>query len=222
MRSYTTSLVLALAAAMLLAGGESTVSARNFSLSSRTFRTTWASLQFMSIDGRTNVRCAVTMEGSFHSSTIAKVVEALVGYVTRAIVKRPCVGGTVWALNGDANEVLGGNVSNTLPWHIKYDGFAGMLPDIRNVNLQIPEEAYLVRDTTFNLLCTYASARRSSGREILYVEWWTNGINWIWRLFVSGTGFKAGRETGCPQLTISGEGRPVAFGTTTELSPRLI
>jgi len=152
--------VTAIVATALLGIAVSAASAGRLSTSSQTFRATWAELTFS--DGVTAVRCRVTMEGSYHSRTIAKVLHGLVGFVTRVTVARPCNNGTVWAYNGsEVNEVLGGTVPNTLPWHITYKTFAGTLPNILEVRLLLMGVRFLVR-TPFGLLCNY----RSSGEGL--------------------------------------------------------
>ena len=112
-----------LAAVALLGLAVAQASANQLSLSSRTFRVTWSSLQ-MTPNGFEPVRCPVTLEGSLHSSTFGKIGGALLGYVTRA-VSGTCTGGTVTFLTG------------TLPWHVRYGSFAGVLPAISSLTLQL-------------------------------------------------------------------------------------
>ncbi|MGN6189500.1 MAG: hypothetical protein ACTHOE_11410 [Conexibacter sp.] len=121
MRNTARLVFAALAAALLLAAGVSTATARNFSLSSQTFRATFAELRFTA-EGGISITCRVTMEGSYHSRTIAKVREALVGSVTAVSVAHPCNGGEGFAFNGVERT------PNTLPWHLQYDSFEGTLP----------------------------------------------------------------------------------------------
>jgi hypothetical protein len=221
MHGHRARLFAAIVVAVLLAVCVGTASANRLSFSTRNFRTTWTSLEFRTSEGTTTVRCAVTMEGSYHSATISKVAESLVGYITRVAVRRPCTGGTVWAMNGDANEVLGGNVRNTLPWHVLYDSFTGTLPNIRGAVFEIPEASYLIRESTFGLLCEYIGRSRSSRAGILFYEWWieAGGRGW-WRYFV--VGFKASGTTGCPEIEVRGEGSATALGTTVTATLRLI
>jgi len=104
----------------LLATAVSTASANNLAVSNQNVRASWRSLEFVS--ALVTIRCPVTLEGSLHSRTIAKVAGALVGAVTRVAIKNEsCTNGTA-------------RVSN-FPWHITYESFGGRLPNIAEVNL---------------------------------------------------------------------------------------
>ena len=96
------------------------------SLSSATFKGTSAEGQFENETGGRGQRivCPVTLEGSFHRTTVAKVARSLVGHVTRATVNS-CSAGTMSVL------------TETLPWHVQYGGFAGTLPNMSSVSLSI-------------------------------------------------------------------------------------
>jgi hypothetical protein len=123
----------ALTAAFLLASAVATTSARSLSTSNQNIRATWSSLEFVA-PGLATIRCQVTLEGSFHRSTIQKSPGTLIGAITRAKVKRPCSGGEGWAANGLDVAPLG-RLNNTLPWHVTYEAFAGRLPAIEAVIL---------------------------------------------------------------------------------------
>ncbi|HKG03287.1 MAG TPA: hypothetical protein VKB03_08895 [Conexibacter sp.] len=126
MRTSVKLILTALAASLLLSAAISTASARSFSFSNQSFRGTWSSLEFASA---ATARCAVTLEGSFHSRTTVKNPRSLIGLITRAIVNRPCVEGTASAFNG-VERYNGITPANTLPWHVTYEGFTGTLPAI--------------------------------------------------------------------------------------------
>lgn len=69
------------------------------------------------------VSCPFTLEGSFHSRTLSKVSEALIGYVTRAAIAEGfCRGGRARFL------------TEGLPWHMRYESFTGTLPFITTVS----------------------------------------------------------------------------------------
>lgn len=87
-----------------------------------TFRAVWTPARF-TFSGVT-VSCNVTLEGSFHSTTIAKAAGSLVGTITRAAVAS-CSAGTMSVLAG------------TLPWHVQYSGFTGTLPNISTMSMRI-------------------------------------------------------------------------------------
>jgi hypothetical protein len=105
-----------LAASLMLAAATSTATARSLSFSNQNIRATWSSLEF---NAGVTARCGVTLEGSFHSRTITKRLGTLIGAITRAVIdERNCTNGT-----GRAR-------TETLPWHLTYEGFAGTLPNI--------------------------------------------------------------------------------------------
>ena len=121
-------------AATALALAIGTASARSLSASSQTIRVTFGRLEFL---GFATVRCPVTLEGSFHARTMAKVERALVGAATASVVNQAaCTGGTVSAFNG--TERYNGTTSpNTLPWHLQYESFRTEvgLPNIEAIRI---------------------------------------------------------------------------------------
>lgn len=126
-------MLAAMAAVLLLAFGLGTASARNLSITIEKFKATWRSLEFVS--EFVTIRCPVTLEGSFSSRTIAKVLGLLIGPVNRAVVKQEaCTNGRVAAFNG-SETYNGSTTSNTLPWHISFEVFFGRLPAIESVSI---------------------------------------------------------------------------------------
>jgi len=117
-------LLAALAATALFAALASTAGARNFSVSNSNIRSVFRPLEFIS--GENRISCTVTMEGTFHYRTIVKVANALIGYITRAIVdERNC------RSEGPLGRNIRARVRNeTLPWHVRYVSFTGRLPDV--------------------------------------------------------------------------------------------
>lgn len=135
-----------------------TAAANTLSTSSRSLRMTWAGLTFAG--GGLSVTCPATLEGTLHTATFTKTRGALIGTITRARAGRPCTGGTGWIYNGtESNEVLGGTLSNTLPWHVTYEEFGGTLPVLTEINLLLAGLRYLFRtiDLSFTVLCNYTS-----------------------------------------------------------------
>jgi hypothetical protein len=114
--------LVGLAAALLLATAVSAASARNLSTSSQTFRATWSNLEFTNSFGFGAVRCALTLEGTFHARTIGKLINSLIGAITRAETAA-CSGGEAIPRR------------ETLPWHRQYGAFAGTLPNITSVTV---------------------------------------------------------------------------------------
>jgi hypothetical protein len=137
-------------AAILLASAVANASARSFSVSEQSFRITWASLE-LGGSGST-VRCRLTLEGSFHTRTIAKVSRSLIGAITRVIFGHPCTGGEYWADNGTEAEPLG-TAPNKLPWHLTYESFSGTLPAISVLNLLLSRVSFVLQATFLGLTC---------------------------------------------------------------------
>jgi len=114
------STLVGLAAAVLMAACVGSATAGRLSLSHGSLvRATWAALRFQLL-GITGAECPVTLEASYHSTTSAKVVGTLSGYMTRALLGR-CITGSATIL------------SETLPWHIQYGGFNETLPRPRPI-----------------------------------------------------------------------------------------
>jgi hypothetical protein len=117
----------AVAASLLLATALGTASARTLSTSSQNYRATWTSLEFSATE--TAIRCPATIEGSFHARTIAKVANALVGTLVRAVIKQEsCTGGLIAAFNGV--ERYNGTTTPSIVLHEVVASFSGTLPNI--------------------------------------------------------------------------------------------
>lgn len=124
MRRFIRAVLVVLSVTVVLSLIANAASANHLSSSTRTTRSTWTSLEFVEPLGST-FRCSLTLEGSLHSATISKTPELLVGFITRASVARPCTG-------GEATVLLA-----TLPWHLRYVGFTGILPNITSFILNM-------------------------------------------------------------------------------------
>jgi hypothetical protein len=129
------------AAAVLLGALVGSASARNLSVSNQTLRGVFREVRFTG--GFGNITCAVTAEGSFHQRTIAKVVGSLVGYITRADLGA-CAEGAATILR------------ETLPWHVRYLSFTGMLPNITAITANIVGIAFRLREGA-GIACLAAS-----------------------------------------------------------------
>lgn len=117
MRTRSKLLLLGLTAAIVFSAAVGTATANRLSVSEPRFRATWAALRLTAAEAV--VSCPVTLEGSFHSATIRKVRNALIGHVSRASIRGsepPCTGGTATIFQ------------ESLPWHLTYLGFVGTLP----------------------------------------------------------------------------------------------
>ena len=105
----------AVIAVIALGLAATTASARTFSTSNQNIRAAFRNLEFEA-EGTSTTTCRITLEGSFHSRTIAKVRGALIGYLTRVTTN-----------NCNAAVTI---LTETLPWHIRYESFSGILPNI--------------------------------------------------------------------------------------------
>jgi len=106
---------------LLMALAVGPASARNLSVSNQNLRATFNNLEF-TVEGVSTTTCRVTLEGSLHTRTIVKSAGTLVGYVTRIITGQCSNGVTI--------------LTETLPWHVRYIGFSGRLPDITLISVR--------------------------------------------------------------------------------------
>jgi hypothetical protein len=136
--------LLAVAGVTVLLGAvASTALAGRLSTSSQQLRATFGRIE---MGGSSFIAvCSLTLEGSFHERTTAKVAERLVGYVTRAGFGSCSTG---------AATVL----TETLPWHVRYQGFTGTLPNISTVRAKIIGAGVRVRENLFGVACLLISS----------------------------------------------------------------
>jgi len=142
MRTRSKLALAGLAAALLLSMAVANGSARNLSVDEQGFRVTWTNLEFAEPGLNIHIRCPVTLEGSFHTRTIAKVLRSLIGFITRAIVKNEsCTGGHATVLR------------ETLPWHVTYEGFGGVLPSITSIRVLLVRPSFRVEPGFLGINC---------------------------------------------------------------------
>lgn len=131
MHARTTGMLAVIVATLALAIAVDGAAARNFNISNQFFRITWRELSFFDQGFPEEALCPVTLEGSFHSRTFQKVIESLIGYITKAVVHeaacRDQVGGAAAARF----------LQERLPYHIRYAGFTGALPAITSLKVRI-------------------------------------------------------------------------------------
>jgi hypothetical protein len=148
MRTRSKLILAGLTASLLMGLAVSSATAGRLSVSNTRFRVTWAALRFSSIELEAPIICPVTLEGSFHSATIRKTRGALIGAVTKGIVKsESCEGGNATILQ------------ESLPWHVTYESFEGTLPRIESITLLLRRYEFRI----FNLLtgnCLYLDQGR--------------------------------------------------------------
>ena len=198
-------LLAGLMATLLLSAAVATASANRLSTSSQNFRAVWTPLTF----APGPVECNVTLEGSYHSATITKTVGALIGYVTRASVdNRSCTGGHATVL------------TETLPWHIRYRGYTGTLPNISGVVTGMVGSAFRVEINFFGASCLVRTTAEHPAVGIINVG--TGGVV---------TGLRADEGTHIPmtngcelfgEASFTGTARVTTPGTSTSITVRLI
>src|SRR5215208_4261821 len=96
MKRHIWLLLTTLAATTILSAAINTATAQRLELSNQQTRIRWSSLQLTNTISANSMRCAVTLEGSFHNRTNTKTPNSLVGYISRAAVQNnQCTGGRV-------------------------------------------------------------------------------------------------------------------------------
>jgi hypothetical protein len=217
MRHQSKLVLVGLTAAFLLAIAISSASANRLSLSNRAIRATWQILEFSEPEGAFSaVRCPVTIEGSFHSNTIRKVVGSLIGYITRAAVNSGA------CTNGRATVLL-----ESLPWHVRYRGFSGILPNIELLQLGLIRAAFRINVRIlfeFFCLATTTTANPAVGNANLGAGGVVNTIDADPSAQIPTVG--AG-GSGCPASfgvfsNPAGDGRVTLLGNTTRITVTLI
>lgn len=156
MRTRSKLLLSALAAALVLSMAVGSASANRLASNSTSFSLTWARLTLAPSLG-SSVICPVTLAGSFHSRTITKTLESLIGYVTSASVG--AAGRTTATCEGGTATIL----SATLPWHVRYGGFTGTLPNITGVILRLVGASFQINNGSLACLAATTAARPAIG-----------------------------------------------------------
>jgi hypothetical protein len=101
------------------------LSSTNFSMIWRNFEVPTGSRPEL-WEGARIRQCPITLSGSFHSTTMVKVRETLVGYVNSA---------TMGTCGGEGGIVT--LLRTGLPWHLRYKQFSGLLPNIASFRLAL-------------------------------------------------------------------------------------
>lgn len=155
MRNRTKLVLTALAATLLMATAVSSATANRLSISNKAFRINWTNLKLFGEEAASGVSlaCPVTLEGSFHQFTITKNPRTLLGYVSRAAV-------TTTACTGGRATIL----TETLPWHVTYEGFTGTLPTITGIRVLLRNLAFQVE--ILGQLCLYGGAGENAEATI--------------------------------------------------------
>jgi len=143
----------ALVAAAALASFVSSASAAHLRTSSQAFRVIWPEWTPEITYGNVTfkVSCPVTFEGTFHSRTIEKTVGTLFGYFTRATMNE------AMCTSRELPETRLKLLTETLPWHMRYRSFSGLLPNITAVAFDVLGPAIQVNGLPFAGICLYAT-----------------------------------------------------------------
>ena len=208
MRTRSKLILAGLAATLLMSLAVSSASANRLSISNTRARIVWTEYVLTSGEGGERlVTCPLTLEGSFHSATIAKVIGALIGHINRAsFAEASCRGGRMTISQA------------SLPWHITYEGFAGTLPRITEITLLLRGMNYTLE--IFGVVCGYGRPEENL-RAIANVEA-SGGITSL----VPDTTIALAKLSGgilCPGTSgFSGRASVTLQGNTTRITVRLI
>jgi hypothetical protein len=138
MRTRIITAAVALAAALLIALSLP-AAARLLSYSEKQFRIVWSTLSFSAEEGGVSITCPVTLEGSFHERTAAKVRDALAARIINSTV-------------GTCREGAATILAATQPWNVAYQSFTGTLPNITGVRYSLLNAAFQV-EPGFGIVC---------------------------------------------------------------------
>ena len=139
-------LLATLGVATLLGAVVGAASARNLSASSQTLRANFFPFlpaeperrpeqgeSFEITSGFGTYRCNLTLEGSLHTRTMVKTIGSLIGYINAANMA-----GCTFLETRVLRE--------TLPWHVRYSGFTGILPEIRSIIDHVVGAGWRIRE----------------------------------------------------------------------------
>lgn len=141
---------VALVASVTMAFAVSNASAARLSINRNAdFEIIWTGLRFIAPIGDTVV-CSVTLLGHFHSLTITKTAESLIGFIDHARLGA-CTGGTATILVA------------TLPWHVQYESFRGRLPTITQVVVKLVNASFQINNDTETCLMATTAAEPAIG-----------------------------------------------------------
>lgn len=194
-------LILALAATAVL-GLASESFAGRLSTSNRNFRLVFREMILGSASGINNT-CELTLEGSFHSSTIAKVERTLIGYITRVDTAHCTTNTTILRTN--------------LPWHLTYESFTGTLPNITSRTWLVRNIELLIEVLGFRCLIGGSVMRFRATRNTS-----TGAVSGV--SVSESVPARSGGGFGCPDssITLTGSSTYTVLGTTTPITITLI
>jgi len=198
MHTKSAAALCAAIASALMALGASTATARNFSLSHQNIRITFNNLEFDPGIAEPAI-CRITLEGSFHGRTTAKVAGSLIGYVTR-VTTGQCSTGEVTIL------------TETMPWHVRYQGFSGRLPSISQIIAKVFAASWRVSACLVRADIEFGAVRDLATGQM-------TGVNVPSQILpVSGLFCPVEQET----IRSNGAGSSTVLGSTTRITVTLI
>lgn len=220
-RLHTALLILSAVATLVFA--TASTSANRLSVSSSTFRVVYTPIEFA--EQSAGISCNITLEGSLHSGTIAKIEGSLSGSITRVSIQhetcREPIGlfaANAWYYNGET--ILGVATRNGLPWHLTYKGFTGNLPNINQVLVLTHGIRFAVQIAAKSCLGIYGGSEANliddltlgSNGEVVSIEPEANASLPL----AEGT-------SGCPNPAFfRGTGTVTQAGSSTRITVRLI
>ncbi|HEV7774749.1 MAG TPA: hypothetical protein VGO48_15820 [Conexibacter sp.] len=193
-------MLVVVGATVLLAALVGTASAGRLSTSSLGIKATFARINFAG--GVGTVECEIVVEGAFHERSISKTRGTLSGFLTSARITR-CARGGVTVL------------TETLPWHLRYDSFTGSLPNITGIRAGIVGVAFRIREPSFGIECLSRTTAEEPGTILFNRE---TGTGATISASVGGTVRCGGGFTG----TFSGTTSSLDNGSGTRVTVTLI
>jgi hypothetical protein len=204
-------ILIVLTVVILLTAAVATATASRLSVTDQQTRIVWRSLE-LSTSSIISMRCAVTLEGSFHGSTIAKTRDLLIGLITNAAVQNgQCTGGRATVLR------------ETLPWHLTYNSFRGTLPRIESVTLNLIRAGFIIESGGV-AICKAVTSVASPARGIANIgpSGRVEGLRADETAAIPLTNGPGGFSCGLGRGTFSGTGTVTLLGTSNSISVRLI
>jgi hypothetical protein len=209
MRSSSRIALVAMAATLVLASAAATVSAGRINVSETGFLFSWpttAPLTFRSEAETFRAVCAFRIKGNFHSTTIAKTPNSLVGTITESR-NSSCTAEDrrAWILNGVEKRTPEETpFPSSLNWHLTYQSFSGTLPSIVSVRFGITRFSVLIEELFESCLYQSTVARPFLFDAVL-IGSQIRGATAVAAQKISvteGAGF-------CPDLQLSGTGTSI-------------
>jgi len=188
-------------ATVLLGTLVSTASAGRLEFSTKEISAMWRSVELEGAFGITK-RCQVTLDGTLHERTMVKTIGTLMGYITRAFLGT-CSSGTATIL------------TETLPWHIRYSGFSGTLPNINSLIAHIIGYSRRFREAA-GITCL---ERSETNHPVILTFHRNAATHLLTEVGISGT-----IPTTCgPEVTVRSDSGPVSVSNSaTAVSASLI